>query len=287
MKSYFSFYHPLINILYFVIVCIFTLSFINPIFIGLNIICAFASSIILLGRKKTFANVKFGLMVFAMVLLLNPLLNARGNTVLFRLFSHPVTFEAVAYGLCTGGTLLCMFLWIGCFGSFFDFQKLMYLTGGFMQKTTLMLSMAIKTFKDVRNRISILLKIRKLEFGDEKEKENIKSGFKTVAHLSTSLLGWTLEDSIDTVYSMKARGYGVAKRTNYKHYRFRRFDILSVLFLVLCFVIQLMLSFQNAVVQFFPVVEIKPMNPIVYISYCLTLLFPALVEIWGEVRLWH
>lgn len=285
-KTYFSFYHPITCILYFVIVCVLTLGFINPLFIFLNIICAVISCLALLGKEKTWGSLRYGLILFFTVTLINPFLNARGATVLFHIGSYHITFESMAYGMSSGGILLCIFLWINCFGSFFDTQKLMFLFSRFMQTITLMLSMCIKTFKDVKYRISVLMRIQKMQ-ADAEDDKGIKQKFKTAVHLSTSLLGWTLEDSVDTIYSMKARGYGIAKRTFYKKYKFRFYDAVATFIFLLCMILQIIFCFEYAVAEYFPTIVIKPVNPAGIISYCIVLLYPVIVEVWEDIRLWH
>lgn len=39
-----------------------------------------------------------------------------------------------------------------------------------------------------------------------------------------SLMSWSLENSIDTAASMKARGYGASTRTSYSTFKFTRYD---------------------------------------------------------------
>ena len=45
------------------------------------------------------------------------------------------------------------------------------------------------------------------------------------------LMGWGMEDSLETAGAMKARGWGAAaRRTTYARYRFRRFDAAALVF---------------------------------------------------------
>ncbi len=46
--------------------------------------------------------------------MVNPLLNNRGATELFRLWGRSVTLESVLYGLLSSLMLLCVLLWFGC-----------------------------------------------------------------------------------------------------------------------------------------------------------------------------
>lgn len=285
MKSVFSIYHPITNLIYLIIVCILTLVFIHPVFIGINIICAVLSSGILLGYKKMWSSLKYGLFVFIVMAIINPFVNTLGETVLFYIGKHPIALEAIIYGMTSGGTLMCMFLWISCFGSFFNNGKLMYLFSGFIPKMALMLSMSIKTIGDVKYRISSLLKTQKAVETNRSDK--ILEKFKSISRMSTVLLGWTLEDSIDTIYSMKSRGYGSTKRTFYSRYRWKICDTISTIILSLCLLMQFLFSINNAVIQYYPTIEISKINPLALFGYCVILLFPVLIELLEEVRLWE
>jgi energy-coupling factor transport system permease protein len=58
----------------------------------------------------------------------------------------------------------------------------------------------------------------------------LKKQFK----IYVALLSWSLENSLDTAAAMKARGYGLSKRTSYQIFNFRFQDLLLIVFIVLC-----------------------------------------------------
>lgn len=61
--------------------------------------------------------------------------------------------------------------------------------------------------------------------------------------LSTVLMGWTLEDSLETADAMRARGWGAApRRTSYVRYRFTRQDAAALAALVLAGALCLVLA---------------------------------------------
>ena len=50
------------------------------------------------------------------------------------------------------------------------------------------------------------------------------------------MVGWILENSIETADSMMCRGYGSARRTTFRKIRINRNDILEILLIILLFV---------------------------------------------------
>lgn len=62
----------------------------------------------------------------------------------------------------------------------------------------------------------------------------LRSALATRLRLSTVLMGWTLEDSLETANAMRARGWGAApRRTSYVRYRFTMADAVALAALVI------------------------------------------------------
>ena len=59
-----------------------------------------------------------------------------------------------------------------------------------------------------------------------RRKQTLATKAASRLRMTTVLMGWGLEDSIETADAMRARGWGaVRKRTSYQRYRFRRADV--------------------------------------------------------------
>lgn len=257
----------------------------SPVFVALNIFCSVCSSLVLLGKSRTWTSLRYGLFLFFTVILINMMINSRGATVILVFWRVKITLESLLYGMCTGGILISMFLWINCFGSFFNMQKLMFVFYRIMPKVAVMLSMATKTFGDIKKRISTINMVRRVDAN--KYNKGIIDQFKMISNLSTSLLSWTLEDSVETIYSMKSRGYGNAKRTYYKKYNFRSYDFVAIIVFLVCIILQILFSYKNAYIEYYPTINLSRINPIAYFSYAVAVLFPVIVEFWGDLRLWY
>ena len=82
-ESGLALYHPIVSFGYFVAVIVGTLLFINPFFAYASLCCAIICSALINGKKTILATLSFGVPMFIMVALANPLFNHHGATFLF------------------------------------------------------------------------------------------------------------------------------------------------------------------------------------------------------------
>ena len=68
----------------------------------------------------------------------------------------------------------------------------------------------------------------------EAKRQRRRGRIRESLRLVTVLMGWGMEDSLETADAMKARGWGAAeRRTTYQRYRFRRIDTVALIAMVL------------------------------------------------------
>ena len=78
-------------------------------------------------------------------------------------------------------------------------------------------------------------KTRKTPFATRRLRPSRRQTVRNYLRLSTVLMGWGMEDSLETADAMRARGWGAAKkRTSYQRSRFRRQDALACIVLTAC-----------------------------------------------------
>ena len=88
-------------------------------------------------------------------------------------------------------------------------QKFLYLFGRRFQTAALLLSMILKLFPETQYKIT---QIRMAQDDSAfQEKEALKVRLKKSMRQISCLLEWSMEDSIETADSMKARGYGAGR----------------------------------------------------------------------------
>lgn len=231
MKNIFSTYHPAANLAFFLAALVLAMVSLQPILIAISIMIGSVYSIYLSGWRRFFSTLWFRLLIFGVVTIVNPLTNHRGLTVLFEIWENPITLEALLNGMASGGMLVSIFIWFDCFNILITNEKFLFLFGRILPGTALLLSMTLKMIPEAK------IKARSVENGQiglygggqDNRRELIRSKLNVIS----VLMGWMLEDGIITADAMTARGYGVARRTSYRGYRWRFADSAFLLFLAL------------------------------------------------------
>jgi len=153
---------------------------------------------------------------------INPLFNHTGSTVLLVLNDNPVTLEAVCYGLMLGIMLVGMLWWFHSFTAIMTSDKLLYIFGTASPKLALILSMVFRYIPLYRRQA---LKVDRAQKGIGLYKDdNLPDRLKGAMRCFSVMVTWALENGITTADSMAGRGYGVAHRSRFAIFRFRKND---------------------------------------------------------------
>ena len=145
MEDSFSGYHPVINFGYFVAVLLFSMFILHPVFLLVSLFAAFVYSGILKGWLKALKSALLCLPVIIIVMLINPLFNHYGVTILFYLNNgNPVTMESIVYGIFMGITLITVFIWFSCYSKVMTSDKFIFLFGRIIPALSLILSMVLR-----------------------------------------------------------------------------------------------------------------------------------------------
>ncbi len=233
--------HPLLILLYYILAVVIMIWLGHPI-IDLIIFCMG------LGTYFTFMGVTKGMkMVGASALtaffciILNPLFNHRGRTLLFEIMDTRFTLEALVYGIHMAGILMASLLLFACFSRGMTAEKIMTLTGKRLPAFSLLFSMVLrlvpKAAKDFREMSSI-------------------HGNKWLA--ISSLIRMELEHSMERSIAMKDRYYGMKDRSSYYDKKFQTEDRILLLLILILFAGICLVSFtENRPVRFFPSLHIE------------------------------
>lgn len=121
---------------------------------------------------------------------------------------------------------------------------------------------------------------RKAPFVTRRLRPSRRQTMHNYLRLSTVLMGWGMEDSLETADAMRARGWGAAKkRTSYQCYRFRRQDALACIVLA-AFALSAAASAFAACQQFTFYPRIGGVAPwFSYAPYALLVLLPAVAQL--------
>lgn len=214
-RDAFSGCHPAVNFLFFLGAIGFGATIQHPAYCAVGCVCAATYYLLLKGRKglKMLGSLS---LLFVLMSAVNPLLNKSGKTVLFHWFGRPYTLEALYYGMALGAIMVVMLLWFGCYSAVLTSDKFTALFGRLIPALSLLLVMVLRMIPAfTRKARQIILARRAIGKGaEEKLPEKAKNG----AAILSALTDWALEGSIITADSMRSRGYGTGKRTNFQIY---------------------------------------------------------------------
>ena len=277
MKNIFSTYHPAVNLAFFLTALVLAMVSLQPVLISISIIAGSVYSIYLSGWRRFLSALWFRLLIFGIVMIVNPLVNHRGLTVLFEIWENPITLEALLNGMASGGMLVSIFIWFDCFNILVTNEKFLYLFGRILPGTALLLSMTLKMIPEAK------IKARSVENGQiglygggqDNRRELIRSKLNVIS----VLMGWMLEDGIITADSMNARGYGAARRTSYYGYRWRFADSAFLLTLALLLA-ELIVNGIFASFSFYPYLELSLSldSCVGYAVYAILLALPLILD---------
>ena len=283
MTDAFSKRHPAVNFLFFAGAIGMSVVIQHPVYLLAGVLTGGAYYFLLNGRKGV-KTILLLLPMFLILTLINPVLNTMGETPLCYLFGRPYTLEALRYGAALAGMFVIVALWFGCYNKVLTGDKFTSLFGNFIPSVSLLLVMVFRMVPDLIRKARQIIGVRKSigkGAGDAATaKEKLGDGIAVLG----ALTGWALEGSIVTGDSMRARGYGTAKRTSFMLYRMTAADwsLLGIMAVLLTGIVAAACCDQFAAV-FTPVTEIAPASWGVCVYSCY-LLIPTALHIKENVQ---
>jgi len=280
MRDEFGAFHPITTIIFFFAVIAFSTFWMQAGMIAVSFLCAtvYYFAIKRAAGLKYFAMVLVSMLIASMI---NPLFSHRGKTALFYLpTGNPVTLESIIFGLCAGVILGEVLLWFSIFNSLMSDDKWTATIGKVAPTIAMIITMV---FRFVPKYTKFAKETKDIQRANG---FNRGSKIKNGMHVYSITATWALESSIDTADSMRARGYGKGKRTNYHNYKFEIRDLAFVLWVVLLSALILYIANVSKIHTFFyPTIRNKE-SAIVLMAYTVLCITPILVNIWEKFR-WH
>lgn len=250
----FDTYHPIVTFLYFIVILLMILFSENIIILAFWILGAILFLWSYRERRRIIKEI-FGIFILiGAMMMINPMVSHNGVTILFFMNGKAVTFEAVVYGGYIGLLLSAMLLWCSCYNEVMTSDKLIYIFGRIMPHLALVISMTMRLIPLFKRKASEVYAYQKISMKKSKPSyvDKILLGVKTFSIIMT----WSFENALDTADSMKARGYGIRKRTSYSLYRLTCRDTAFLIFLILASVITIFLWRQsNMQYTFYPAIS--------------------------------
>lgn len=280
--------HPLVNLLYFLIIMLLTMLYQNPILLGITGITAFGYSAYLGGRKQLKGNVCLLPMMFLLGLL-NPIFNHRGETVLFFFRKEPITLEAVLYGMAAAAMIYDMILLFEIFQKIMTSEKLYFVLSKLLPMGAILFTMTLRFVPMYKEQLK-KMRIAQEGIGFDVSQGNIVTKVKNGVELISGLFTWALENALETSDSMRGRGYGGKGRTYYNSARFTKLDWKVICLEGICIAVFLLAMGKRVfTVQYYPGISWAYQGKFSFLYYGIFFLlaaFPLMLDRKEEI-IWH
>ena len=285
MKDAFSKCHPAVNFLFFVGAIGMSVVIQHPAYLLAGIVTG-AIYYLLLNGKKGWNTILGLLPMFVILTAINPLFNTLGATPLFHLGSRPYTLEAMLYGAALASMFVIMMLWFGCYNKVLTSDKFTCLFGNLIPSISLLLVMVFRMVPNFIRKTQQIISARKSIGKGISETATTREKLQDGGTVLGALTSWALEGSVVTGDSMRARGYGTAKRSSFMIYRMTQADwILLGVMLTLLGVTIVAACFGQFAAEFVPAIDIAPVSWGLA-AYTCYLLIPTVLHI-KEAISWH
>lgn len=276
---YFENLHPICILIYFVAVIGLTLVCFHPVMMVVSLMGAFSFLLRLKGGKGAGQQFRFVIPMFLLVAVANPLINHRGVTLLGMFLNQWITLEAIAYGITAGLSLAALILWFGCYSEVMTSEKFLYLFGKIAPSSALLISMALQLVPKLNRQLT---EIKESQEMLRLAKKNFAGKLGTAIRHTSTLVGWSLEGAVEQTDSMKARGYGLKRRTTFHlfHFDSRDFRFLCGV-LMLSGVCVIARAFGHGHMEFYPrmdAVITGESGIVLYVLFGVLAFLPAILE---------
>ena len=274
-------YHPIVSFSYFIVVIGTSMLYMNPVFQVISLIGAL-SYLIILDRYKTLKLIKFIFVMVLVIAIINMIFVNRGSTVLFYLRSNPVTLESLFYGFVSGLMLGSVMVWFSCYNEIMTSDKFLYIFGKITPTIALIVSMTLRLIPKLKEQTKIIANSQKT-LGIEYNEGNISHKIKSCMRILSILVTWALEDAVQTADSMKARGYGIKKRTSFQIFEFINRDMVMLVYILISGMF-LLAGYINGYGQliFYPTIQkidTDILSNMLYITFFIISILPSIQEL--------
>ncbi len=274
-------YHPIVSFSYFVVVIGTSMLYMNPVFQVISLIGAL-SYLIILDRYKTLKLIKFIFVMVLVIAIINMIFVNRGSTVLFYLRSNPVTLESLFYGFVSGLMLGSVMVWFSCYNEIITSDKFLYIFGKITPTIALIVSMTLRLIPKLIEQTKIIANSQKT-LGIDYNEGNISLKIKSCMRILSILVTWALEDAVQTADSMKARGYGIKKRTSFQIFEFINRDMVMLVYILISGMF-LLAGYMNGYGQliFYPTIQkidTDILSNMLYITFFIISILPSIQEL--------
>ena len=316
--------HPGVYLLYYFIMVLFAFIFSDPYFVVTFLILILVL-IALQGISHELKNImKLFIPLSILIMILNPLLNRTGAHKIYLWSGFFITYEAIAYGILMSLALLIVILVFSSYNRSVSYQEMLYIFSKKLPIISMIIVMALRFIPLINSRAIEVQKLNNLKSNgielesDDEERidvdtfnSNINTDYnsklvdklksnkriaaiikeaKTLGKIMGITVSWSLEESMFTAKSMKARGYNATERTSYLSYKFSNADFAFIALIIITVAIIIAGLLKGVgMINIYPSIDFRfsnlPFN-IYYLAFIVFLLPLIYLEI-KERILWH
>lgn len=282
MKDSFSTFHPFVNFLYFVVVLLFSMVFMHPIFQVIALISAVAYSIMLKGKKGIRFNLLYMIPFLLFMAVMNPVFNHQGVTILFYLNNgNPITKESILYGVAAACMFVTVIIWFSCYNVVMTSDKFIYIFGKILPALSLIFSMVLRFVPRYLAQIKVISNAQKC-IGRDVSQGNLLARARNGITILSIMTIWALENAIETADSMRSRGYGLPGRTSFSIFRLDARDKVALLIMTgLIALVAVGAVMGENTMRFHPSIKasaITSFSILIYIAYFALCMIPVLIN---------
>ncbi|MGE7112169.1 energy-coupling factor transporter transmembrane component T [Lysinibacillus sp. NPDC047702] len=285
MKAFETF-HPTVLFSFFVAAIGLSMFFMHPVYLAITIFSALSLNIAL-RRQHFLKDWKLYVPLFFLMAIINPLISHNGQLVLLYINGNALTVEAIMYGIAIATMIVAIMLWFSCYNVMMTSDKFIYLFGKVSPALSLTLSISLRLVPRFKHQLAQIVQAQKV-IGMDYTSGSLWHRIKCTVRILSILITWALDNAIDTADSMKARGYGVKKRTTFSLFIFERRDGYVLAIIILLFLSNLAASFMGTTTfYFYPTfgaVKWDIVSILFYSSYFILLSIPLAIEIRGALK---
>lgn len=280
-------FHPVVSILYFLLLSCLTMLLFNPWTVAFCVFGELLHLMLLTDLKQGGRMAVTAICLSLFFAVINALFNSWGDTPLLYINDRPFTLEALARGALTGGMMSAMLLLYMIYTKYVDNGKFLYVFGRILPTFSLMLSMTLR-FIPYFHRRSEEIRTVQQNLGISTDGGSISRRMRAGTAMYWGMFSGVLEDSMDTHAAMRARGYGSGKGSHSRRYCFNGRDAAAVLLIgLLTAAVLVFICMGCYEFLFYPALRM-PKDPDwiwpAYSVYGALILLPVFVIIWEELR---
>lgn len=214
--------------------------------------------------------------IIAVSALTNPLFSHNGVTVLFFAGDIAFTLESLVYGAVFGTMLAAVFGWSVASAEIITSDKFIWLFGRILPSAGLVLSCVMRF-------IPLFIR-RARSFAASQDAASLSEQLRAFS----ASVGYSAEAAMSSADSMKARGYGSAKRTSFSLYRMGRAEISVLITVVLLFAASVALTFVGAgEYYYYPAlseISFSAEDILLYIMFGVLCLLPSVAVLYEKIK---